>query len=185
MFIETIDKYASGRVCLYSFCFSMSVYLLIVLYSIPLVSGYAQEMMLFDMLPTGYTYDYAVSLLSQLGTEGRGLYLSLQLPLDLVYPLSFGISHAWIICWLLGKAGTTSRLASYACLLPVAGCLLDYSENIAIFSMLTSYPGITESDVQLSSTFTIFKSFFVTITYVVICGLLVLTTARKMRAKKN
>ena len=185
MFIELLKKYANGKVCLYSFCFSMSVYLLMVLYSIPLVSGYAPEMMLFDMSPTGYTYDYAVSLLSQLGTEGRGLYLSLQLPLDLVYPLSFGMSHALIICWLLVKAGATSPLASYACLLPVVGCLLDYSENIAIFTMLTNYPSITESIVQLSSILTISKSVFVTITYLLICGLFVLTAARKMRAKKN
>jgi len=163
----------------------MSVYLLMILYSIPLVSGYAPEMVLFDMSPTGYTYDYAISLLSRLGTEGRGLYLSRQLPLDLVYPLSFGISHALIICWLLDKAGATSPLASYTCLLPVAGCFLDYSENIAIISMLTNYPSITESVVQLSSILTISKSVFVTITYLFICVLLVVTATGKMRAKKK
>ena len=185
MLIKLLKKYASGKVCLYSFCFSMSVYLLMILYSIPLVSGYAPEMVLFDMSPTGYTYDYAISLLLRLGTEGRGLYLSRQLPLDLVYPLSFGISHALIICWLLDKAGATSPLASYTCLLPVAGCFLDYSENIAIISMLTNYPSITESVVQLSSILTISKSVFVTITYLFICVLLVVTATRKMRAKKE
>ena len=185
MLIKLLKKYASGKVCLYSFCFSMSVYLLMILYSIPLVSGYAPEMVLFDMSPTGYTYDYAISLLLRLGTEGRGLYLSRQLPLDLVYPLSFGISHALIICWLLDKAGATSPLASYTCLLPVAGCFLDYSENIAIISMLTNYPSITESVVQLSSILTISKSVFVTITYLFICVLLVVTVTRKLRAKKE
>lgn len=185
MLIKILKKYASGKVCLYSFLFSMSVYLLMILYSIPLVSKYAPEMMLFDVSPTGYTYDYAVSLLSQLGAEGRGLYLSLQLPLDLVYPISFGISHALIICWLFDKTGATSPLAPYACLLPVAGCLLDYSENIAIFSMLINYPRIAESVVQLSSILTISKSVFVTITYLFICVLLLVTAARKMKAKKN
>lgn len=185
MLKETLKKYASGKLVLYSFCFSMSVYLLMILYSIPLVSEYAPEMMLFDVSPAGYTYDYAVSLLTQLGTEGRGLYLSLQLPLDFVYPLSFAISHALIICWLLDKSGVTSPFASYACLLPVIGCLFDYSENIAISSMLSNYPNITERIVQLSSTLTISKSIIVTVTYLFICVLLVMAATLKFRTKNN
>lgn len=185
MLIQFLEKYAGGKIIFSSFCLSMGIYSVMIFYSIPLVSGYAPEMVLFDVSPTGYTFDYAVSLLTQLGAEGRELYLSLQLPLDFVYPLSFGLSHALIICWLLNKSRIISPYASYTCLLPILGCLFDYSENIAIASMLTNFPSITEDIVQISSTLTIAKSVFVTVSYFLICVLLGVAAIVKLRSKNS
>lgn len=56
--------------------------------SIPHLHGLAGGRQLPDLMPAGLGHAQAVDLLSALGEEGRRLYPTVQLPLDMVYPLA-------------------------------------------------------------------------------------------------
>ncbi len=137
---------------------SLAVYLLMLFYTIPSVEAYALEMKIFDLSPGGYSYDYAVKLLSALGNEGRKEYISRQLPLDFIYPVLFSISSFLILAWLFLKRHGKGSSIFYLCFVPIVAGIFDYLENIQIVSMILNYPDITKAQVALSSAFTIAKS---------------------------
>ncbi len=167
----------------------MGLYLTMVLYSIPRVISFAPDMMIFDLSPLGYSLEFAFDLLAQLGPEGRAEYLYLQLPLDFIYPITFAAAHAMLICWLLQKAQSYLGKAILdkglrLTVLPMLGCLFDYLENTGVFLMLQSYPELNETLVGLASIMTILKSFFVTLTYSVILGLVLYAQLLKLRVNR-
>jgi len=94
--ISFLQHVSNGKVVLIIFILTNLVYGLILGYSIPLVLSFAPESMLFDMSPTGYSYAQALELLRSLGAEGRSTYLTVQIPIDLVYPAMFSASYEHI-----------------------------------------------------------------------------------------
>ena len=126
--------------------------------TIPEVMSFSNEMELLDMKPGGYDYTYVKSLLDTLGVEGRDKYLKKQIPVDMVYPLLFAISYCLIIVYFLKRLGKHQSALFYLCLLPVIGGIFDYLENIGIITLLNSYPDISETQVTLTSTFSLVKS---------------------------
>lgn len=156
--IERIQKYSTGKNVSIFFSLNMVFYLAILLYSIPLVGKSAPAMKLFDVSPSGYTKEYAVSLLNAIGAEGRDLYLSLQLPLDFVYPGLFIISYSLMFAWLLGKNYDLRSKVYYALYLPIFAGLFDYLENVFIILMLKTYPDLSAGLVSAASFATIVKS---------------------------
>ena len=156
--VTCIQKTATGRTTLIFLTPAMAVYSLMLLYTIPQVERYAQGMKLFDLSPTGYSYEYALELLGALDLNGRSLYLYRQLPLDFIYPLLFSVSCCFVLSWLFAKSLTPNSKLFYLCFVPVAAGLFDYLENIAIINMLTTYPHVTEHQVAIASVFTVLKS---------------------------
>ena len=108
--LNALKKLASGRIVFILFTLTMAIYLLMLLYSIPMVERYAPNTALFDLSPSGYSYQHAVSLLEELGNEGRQVYLSRQLPVDFVYPGLFGFSYTL----LLGESPSVENAAQWA-----------------------------------------------------------------------
>lgn len=156
--IEWIQKHSTGKNVAIFFSLNMAFYLAILFYSIPMVGKSAPDMKLFDVSPSGYTREYAVSLLNAIGPEGRKLYLSLQLPLDFVYPGLFIISYPLLFAWLLKKNHGLQSKVYYALYLPIIAGLFDYLENILIIQMLKTYPDINSSLVVVASFATVAKS---------------------------
>ena len=101
--VKLLKKWASGKVVLGLFIITMIVYLTMLFYTIPAVERFASGKALFDLSPTGYSYEYAISLLKALGHEGRNIYLNLQLPMDFIYPGLFAISYSLLLAWVFGK----------------------------------------------------------------------------------
>lgn len=132
----------------------------------------------FDMRPTGYSYADALTLISALGEEGRRVYLSMQIPLDTVYPALLAISSASSLYWLSQSFGSTARwyrtLANAAYLAAIA----DYVENGLIVWMLNAGFGVPEALVAAASLASVSKSIFST---VVFTGLLVALAEFAMR----
>jgi len=156
--IRVIQKYSTGKNVILLFSLNMVFYLTILFYSIPKVVAVAPEMKLFDISPSGYTTEYAISLLNSIGPEGRGLYMSLQLPLDFVYPGLFIISYSLLLAWLLKKNYDLESKAYYALYIPIFAGLFDYTENVLIIMMLKNYPNLASSLVTFASLATIAKS---------------------------
>lgn len=169
-----IQQSSTGKNVLVFIVPALLVYGLMLLYTIPNIVAYAPDMVLFDLSPLGYSYEYSNNLLLTLGDEGRDLYLYTQLPLDFIYPALFSVSCSLFLSWLLSKSQQQdSKLHSLA-LIPLLAGLFDYFENICIIRILSSYPDISESQVEIASMMTILKSGFTTAFFIVLifaCGL--------------
>ncbi len=166
--IRLLQKHGTGKVVSLLLIVTMAVYLTMLLYTIPAVMSFAPDMMLFDLLPTGYTPEYAVSLLAALGAEGRATYLTLQLPLDFLYPGLFAITYSLLLTWLFSKAAVADSKIFYFSLVPILAGLFDYIENIFIVLMLRSYPDISLNIIQLASLFTLLKSAFSAVFFILL-----------------
>ncbi len=167
-FIDKMVDAASGRNVLIFLIPSLTVYLFMLFHTIPGVESYAPEMKLFDLSPSGYSYDYAVELLSVLGNDGRKEYLSRQLPLDFIYPALFSISSFLMLAWLFLKRNDKGSRIFYLCFVPVVAGIFDYLENIQIVLMILNYPDITKAQVILSSAFTMVKSGLTSLFFVIL-----------------
>ena len=128
------------------------------LVTIPKVMRFAGGMKLLDMMPAGYDPAYVNLLLSTLGEEGRSAYLYQQLPVDMIYPMLFGISYCLIMAYFLNKIGKSESSLFYFCLIPLFAGLFDYLENIGIIAILRNYPDHGDRLSQITNLFSVLKS---------------------------
>lgn len=181
--LETLKKFASGKTVLILFLLTMSIYAIMLVVTIPMVKSYAPDMALFDLSPTGYSYEHATSLLEELGSEGRQIYLTRQLPLDFIYPGLFAASYTLLLLWLFRKGFNENAKIFYLALTPVLGGLFDYLENICIIVMLNTFPSTSVTLVSISSAFTLLKGIFTTIFFILL--FVGIGAALQKKLKKN
>lgn len=181
--LNTLKKLASGKIVSILFTLTMAIYLLLFFYSIPMVESFAPNTALFDLSPSGYSYQHALSLLEELGNEGRQIYLSLQLPLDFVYPGLFAISYTLLLIWLFSKSLKNKSRIFYLAFIPALGGLFDYLENIYIIRMINSFPDLSPKLVQVASTFTLLKSVFTTVFFLLLFAGLAAIVFTKYKTK--
>ena len=158
--ISFMQKYSTGKVVSFLFVLTMAVYLTMLLYSIPAVTAFAPKLPIFDLSPFGYSFNYATELLDTLGVEGRNLYLSTQLPLDFICPGLFSVTYSLLLVWLLGKTYSEDSKVYYLVFVPFLAGIFDYVENVFIIKMITSFPDIQIATVKVASFFTLLKSSF-------------------------
>lgn len=184
-FLIRLQKMASGSVVLILFILTMTVYLLMLLYTIPKVESFAPGIALFDLSPGGYSYPYAVSLLESLGETGRNMYLTLQIPADFLYPGLFAVSYSLLLTWLFAKSFESDSKMFYLALVPVLGGFFDYLENICIVLMLNSFPDLSQELVEVASTFTVLKSIFSTLFFVFLLVGILSLIIKKIKPNKE
>lgn len=165
--LDLIDKYSTGKIVIILFILTQIIYFLMLLYTIPIVANYANGMEIFDLQPTGFSADYALSLLESLGVEGREYYLWRQIPLDFLYPLLFGVTYSLLLGFLFKKAKINNKYF-YLTLVPLFAGLFDYMENIGIIFMLNSFPSFSINLANVTSFFSILKSISTTIFFVLL-----------------
>ncbi len=166
--VAFIQRVATGKAVLGFFVPTITVYCLMILYTIPQVEQHSSGMKLFDLSPFGYSFEYALKLLGALGVNGRDNYLYSQLPTDFVYPGLFAVFCCLLLSWLFTKSLKVSSRMFYLCFVPVIAGLFDYIENVCIIDMLRSYPNVTESLVAFASVITILKSTFTMVVFVLL-----------------
>lgn len=134
---------------------SQIVYVIMLFVTIPAVEKHTNQMKIFDLLPFGYSSEYATILLEQLGEPGRKTYLSLQLPLDFIYPAFFAVTGILFIAVISNEVNHRLILLT---LLPAVAALFDYAENVLITWMLLFFPEVTTINIVLASICTVVKS---------------------------
>lgn len=139
---------------------SQAIYFYMLYVTIPMVEKQANGMKIFDLLPLGYTPEYAVNLLQQLGEQGRETYLTDQIPLDLFYPGLMGVAGAFFIALLTKRVNSRIHVLLY---LPLLAAFFDYLENGMISLLLLSFPHISDGIIGIASSFTILKSLLTTL----------------------
>lgn len=170
---KIIEKNISCKKVLGLFILTNLVYAIMLLITIPNTMRFANGMKLLDMMPTGYDFDYVNKLFSALGDNGRETYLTSQIPLDMLYPLLFGISYCLVMAYFLKKLNKLNTSFIYLCLLPIIAGIADYIENIGFIIMLKNYPDFTQTTVKVTSIFSVIKSistsvFFITLVIILI-----------------
>jgi hypothetical protein len=183
--ITIIQSKSTGKNVILFFIPAMIVYALMLSYTIPKVEEHSDGKKLFDLLPGGYSYEYAKELLTVLGDKGRDLYLYIQLPLDFLYPGLFAISCSLLLSWLFLKITEPSSRWFYFCLIPVAAGAFDYAENILIVSMISGYPDISQGQVEIASLVMISKSALTTLFFIVLTIVGISCFAKYGKSKKN
>jgi mannose/fructose/N-acetylgalactosamine-specific phosphotransferase system component IID len=180
-----MQNLAKGKTVLILFLITMAVYTVMLTITIPQVEQYANGFDLFDLSPLGYNLRYARALIYNLGDSGTDIYLHHQIPLDFIYPGLFAIAYSLFLTWLFAKSVPTTSPVFYLTFVPVLAGLFDYLENIGIIIMLTT-SNITYTLVNISSTFTILKSGFTTLFFILLAlGFIAWPLKKVINNKKN
>jgi hypothetical protein len=181
---KLITNNLNGKKVLLLFVLCNTVYATMLIITIPELMQFSGELKILDMMPMGYNVQYVHSLFDALGTSGREAYLCHQLPLDLIYPGLFGISSCLVLAYFLNKLNKLDSWLFYCCLLPLFSGLFDYGENIGIITMLKGYPTISSLQIQITSVFTVLKSIFTSIYFIILIITLLAVAKKKIFPKK-
>ena len=156
-----------------------------VAWSLPAISIDANDLMPFDMRPTGYSFAEAQAFLAALSIDGNAFYQSTQQKLDMAFPALEALTVGWGMFLLSPKSWGVKRWVLALTALP--GMVFDYLENIKVAVMLRAgVENLTPEMVDQASQFTLLKSGFVTISLVLLIVLIVLWFSNKRkRAAKN
>ena len=165
---ELIKNNLNGKKVLILFILTNIIYTVMLTVTIPKVMSFAGGMKLLDMMPTGYTHQYVNTLLIALGYMGRQAYLYIQIPVDMLYPLFFGVSYCLVLAYLLNKINKLNGNSFYLCFLPLFAGLFDYFENIGIIIMLKSFPDNSIFLSHITNVFSVLKSSFTAIYFVIL-----------------
>lgn len=180
-----IEKHISGKKVLGLFILTNLVYAFMLIVTIPRTMVFSNGMKLLDMMPTGYNFNYVNKLFSALGANGRETYLTSQIPVDMIYPLLFGISYCALMAYFLKKINKLNTPFIYLCILPIIAGIADYFENIGIIAMLKSYPDFTETIVNATSIFSVIKSISTSMFFVALIVILILVGIKFFKKTSN
>ncbi len=182
---KLIYTFSNGKTVLILFVLSTIVYFLMMAFTIPNLAGFANGMKILDMLPEGYDKQYVDNLYTALGENGRHAYLFYQIPLDLIFPLLYGLGYCLLFAFFLRKINQLTSPFFYFCFFPLIAAISDFIENIGIITMLKQYPNYSDETVAITSTFSFLKSSTTTIYFVALIIVLIALGAQYVKSKRS
>ena len=182
---KIISTNLTGKKVLLLFLLTNIVYAVMLTVTIPKTMTFSNGMKLLDMMPTGYDSEYINTLFETLGENGRQVYLTNQLPVDMIYPFLFGISYCLLIGFLLKKLNKLDSFFFYLCFLPLIAGIADYLENFGIIYMLNSYPNLSQISIDATNAFSIVKSMATTIYFIALIIILLLFGIKIAKGRKT
>lgn len=180
-----IEKNISGKKVLGLFILTNLVYTFMLTVTIPKTMEFSNGMKLLDMMPTGYDLNYVNELFTSIGENGRLIYLTNQIPVDMIYPVLFGLSYCLLLGYFLNKMNKLNSKYMYLCLLPIIASIADYLENFGIIAMLKNYPELTELAVKTTSSFSLIKSISTSAFFIVLIVTLIILGIKFMKRNKR
>lgn len=134
-------------------------YLIMILWSLPLITEITGGLIPFDLRPGGYTFDEALTFVEAINESGRSFYLNTQHTLDFFYPILFATTVTIPLIYLM-----PSYLGWPMASIALGAAIFDYLENNAVAAMLKAGSGeLTETMVSTASNWTLSKSISTTI----------------------
>jgi len=180
-----LDRNSSGRNVLVLLVLTYIVYAIMLVVTIPSTMSYSGGMKLLDMMPSGYDLDYVTKLFSSLGKEGRSVYLTNQIPVDMIYPFLFGLSSCLLIAYFLKKLKKLISPYIFLSLLPLVAGIADYLENLGIIAMLRSYPDLSQSSVSTTNVFSIVKSISTSLFFISLIIILIVVAIKSLKKSRK
>ena len=167
------------------FVLAMIDYVIMLFWSLPVISAAAGGLAPFDMRPTGYTYEEARAFLAALPAAETDFYRNVQSSvLDTIYPGLLGFSLFLAIGLLARRLiGVWGWLLA---LIALPGSIFDYMENVNIRLMLFLGPdNITPGIVETASSRTTMKAMFTTGAMSVLLVLILVWAWNRFRPRKT
>jgi len=183
--ITFIEHSISGKKVLILFILTNVVYAFMLTVTIPKTMEFSNGMKLLDMMPMGYDFNYVSELFNALGKNGRGTYLTNQIPVDMIYPLLFGFSYCLLLGYFLKKLNKLHKPYTYLCILPIIAGIFDYFENYGIVAMLKSYPDLSNVLVSSTNIFTIIKSVSTSLFFIALIIILISLGLNRLKQKNK
>ena len=78
--------------------------------------------------------------LTDYGPNGRPFYLLIEVTADLLFPITYGLFFSLTLALIYGRAYPAASGMHRWIVVPLAGMVFDFLENIGIISMLLAYP---------------------------------------------
>ena len=120
-----------------------------------------------------YTADDLYQMAQDYGADGRAAYIRARFTFDLVFPLVYLFFLTATVSWSLGRTLPERSPWRLLNLIPLAGAIFDYLENISASLVIARYPATTPVVDILAPIFTAIKWIFVDGSFVLlICALL-------------
>ncbi|WP_417888063.1 hypothetical protein [Zunongwangia sp.] len=183
--IKFIEKNVSGKKVLGLFILTNLVYTFMLTVTIPKTMEFSNGMKLLDMMPTGYDLNYVSKLFTSLGENGRLTYLTRQIPVDMIYPLLFGLSYCLILGYFLKKLKKLNSPYIYICVIPIIAGITDYLENIGIITMLKNYPELKGIAVYTTNVFSVIKSISTSLFFIALLVVLITLGIKVLNRKTS
>ena len=180
-----INRNISGKKVLGLFILTNVVYVFMLTITIPKTMGFSNGMKLLDMMPMGYDLNYVSELFNSLGEIGQEIYLTNQIPVDMIYPLLFGLTYCLLLAYFLKKLNKLNTSFIYLCLIPIIAGIADYLENFGIIAMLKNYPELTEVAVKTTSSFSLIKSISTSVFFIVLIVMLIILGIKFLKRNKT
>ncbi|WNJ17381.1 hypothetical protein [Pontibacter sp. G13] len=162
-----------------------SVYLYMLIKTIPEVQAFADQMPLLDMKPKGYDQAYVIELFTKLGEEGRSQYRTKQIPVDMIYPGLFAICYAALMAFLLQGLNLLKGAWRLLILFPIIAGICDYVENFGILRLLDQFPDLSSDTVTWTQYASIGKSAASTVSFILLMILVMINSIRWLREKRS
>jgi hypothetical protein len=107
-------------------------------------------------LRLSYSADEAYTVISSMTPEARWLYWVVELSVDMVYPLVYGLFFFLLVRRLIADSAPP-RWLQRAAFIPFAAMIFDWLENVGIVAMIAHFPDRVEKVAPLSSAMTSLK----------------------------
>jgi len=161
-----LNRKSNGWVAL----IALIVFILFMLFILPVQSsgGETPDTSLF------YTTADLYRMAEQYGPAGREEYIQVRFTFDLIWPLVYGTFLVSTISWLARRVIPPESVWQLTNLVPLAGMLLDYLENISTAIVMARYPTATAVIDQLAPLISILKWSFVGLSFLFWIGLIMI-----------
>ena len=99
---------------------------------------------------SSFSPDDAYELFTELGPSGRRAYMFLHLVPDLIFPIGYVLTFAFISAWFLVRLLPLDHRLQWLSLIPLVSGLADVSENLSLVICNLAYPGRIDWLVRLA-----------------------------------
>lgn len=148
------------------------LYLTLMLWTLPVVSGAAGGLVPLDLRYFGYDLNDSIELVTNLSLAGRSFYSDVHIPLDNVYALLLAVTSALALIYILGpKRSKTCQVAGTVAFI---GAIFDWRENMLIGKIMESRPeAISEELTTMASLATSLKLLFQVFPVLLVCSFII------------
>jgi hypothetical protein len=122
-------------------------------FSNPTIEAHSGGLAILDM-QLSYTPDDAYELFTALGTEGRQAYRILHLVPDMLFPIGYALTFAFMSAWFLVRLLPLGHGLQWLSMIPLISGLADVLENILLVSANLAYPVRMDGLVRIANLLT-------------------------------
>jgi hypothetical protein len=94
------------------------------------------------------------------GEYGRAFYRSMELTVDIIYPIIYTLAFGLLISWLFQRGFSTGSKMQRLNILPIGTWFFDLLENLGIVFILSAFPSQVTAVAWLTIIFTMIKWVF-------------------------